>query len=459
MENKFEKHPAYEDDFEGNPKTSEEPKEAKKKAGVTTHKEVLERVAESDAGLIQNTIKDDINNHPEVEKITEKEIEQKIKSAVSRINDSSKELQFSSSPGVRDLQIDSHALCHFFESYSGPNPEDSENFSFLNYPQGLKVAENLLNQHIEDRIKTKKFWCDARIIGPIIRYNLENINNIESFPFRPDCLTKNEYLNIFEDEKKDGGRGEFGNSNLAILFLKSETPKDFIIKTIKAGERLPKIDNNLLIEFFETIKDSVSQEELDMYAAKYCSPNDRSLSANELVENIKGAEQAHSLEKGVFVDVDGTLIIDGELNIDLAKELMVRNDVVIFSGGDPDLKTKQLKELGFPENLLPVVSKDKYKGKILEKLIDDSAPEYQGFDVAFYFKPRKGPSKYLTEAGPGGSEDSELIEINEALNMGIAFIEKFILENKKLVNVLKQRYNIDYEEILKKLKLGEKKKN
>jgi len=42
----FEKHPAYNDDFKGNPETPKEETEAVEAAGISTHKEAMQRALE-----------------------------------------------------------------------------------------------------------------------------------------------------------------------------------------------------------------------------------------------------------------------------------------------------------------------------------------------------------------------------------------------------------------------------
>lgn len=89
--------------------------------------------------------------------------------------------------------------------------------------------------------------------------------------------------------------------------------------------------------------------------------------------------------KGLFVDVEGTLIKDGALDKILVKKIESFNGpVTIFTDNNsPEYLSEQLRKLGFPEKFLPVVSKKDFRGegKVLEYLIDDLSPSLQGLKV------------------------------------------------------------------------------
>jgi hypothetical protein len=93
----------------------------------------------------------------------------------------------------------------------------------------------------------------------------------------------------------------------------------------------------------------------------------------------------------LYVDVEGTLLAGGKLNhivmFSVDRTAREGRPVVVFTGGNPDAQTEELRKLKFPEQFLPVVSKESYRGKILESLIDDTPPEYQGFKAREYRAP------------------------------------------------------------------------
>lgn len=106
-------------------------------------------------------------------------------------------------------------------------------------------------------------------------------------------------------------------------------------------------------------------------------------------------ERTSKLAKGVFCDVDGTLvgILDGKLNEPLVKALQMLMDkrvpVYIITGGDTDVKAIKLQKLGVRGNLLAVRRKDDFAAYDLQVLIDDTDPKEQFLSVyGQWFKPR-----------------------------------------------------------------------
>lgn len=400
--------------------------------------------AENEAELMNNKIKfGEIASYSEAETNVEHDINKRMNRAISIIEESSTQ-----NAEPRGWQIDSHELCHYLENYHCGQLEESD-FSFLDYPECFSKASELIDKHIKDRGSEKRFCCDSRIVLPIIKYNMENIVNLDNFSFKPKSLESSEYVEIFYNGQ---GENEFGNKNeLALSFVKAKTPRDFFQAIFDLNIKLPVRDAGTLAMIFNDLKISNDKEKINTYVAKHYSSNDRSISVEELSENLRYSEKAKKFEKGIFVDVDGTLIVDGGLDIELAEALEGVNGVVVFTGGNPEQKTEELRRLGLSERLLPVVSKDLYKGKILEKLIDDSVPDYQGFEAAIYLKPdrkQKGQGK-LFNSDHISSRYSKILPANS-----IIFITKFT-ENPIFRNEISSLYKnegVDLKRIAKIIK-------
>ncbi len=83
-------------------------------------------------------------------------------------------------------------------------------------------------------------------------------------------------------------------------------------------------------------------------------------------------------KEGIFVDVDGTLIL---YDVDKCKEilnqklvnklLLQKKQIIVFSGGYPPKQTDRLKLLGCPKQLLPVKDKEDFYQYHLEIVVDD----------------------------------------------------------------------------------------
>lgn len=291
----------------------------------------------------------------------------------------------------------SHGVCHLFEQYPA-------GISFLNSSENLSVAKKLVNEAIRRCINARAEGNISRIIDPIIAYNLaqlESGNLDDNFIFKPDSVHQDEFIQFLSDKlQKDRENGKSDDmtkmikqKNIArVYFSRLETPRDFLKVLIKDGIEIPVSDERRRIELLHMIKDSITEEEMRIYLNKLYMVNNQEITLEELMQNLTEAEHATGeIVRGVFVDVEGTLIKDGRLNMslvaDLEREANSGKSVIVFTGGDKTAQTTNLRALGFPEKFLPVVAKSDYHGKILEHLIDDTIPEYQGFKAEYYQKP------------------------------------------------------------------------
>ncbi|MCK9272365.1 HAD family hydrolase [Candidatus Gracilibacteria bacterium] len=225
-------------------------------------------------------------------------------------------------------KFDDHSLCHLFEDYG----RSEEEYSFLDKPSLRETAELLVNTAI-----IRGGGNLYRTLGAFTRLALEDIENgnLDEFTFRPEGFNTEGLGNRFDREY---------NMKL-IRFCESKTPREFLQKM---GE----------------------------------------LQIKDLTEKMKKKEIAEGVLDITCVDVDGTLIKDGELYLPLVNKL-TRNilsgkKVVIFSGGDPEMQTERLRELGLDEVFLPVVPKEMFKGIEVHTIIDDTEAEGQGLLCVSY---------------------------------------------------------------------------
>jgi len=281
----------------------------------------------------------------------------------------------------------SHSLCHLFEGYNPGYPH----YRSLLEPRFLKTAEKLVNECISRGLEANNAGCMDRVIHPIIRYNLANIKTKEDlerrYDFKPAVLTKQkgELINLL-DKEDDGGQIE--------SFLITSTPKEYILKRIKCGQKLfygyPERTEKITVEMLNLVKEYLSEDEINSYLKEAYNINIRDIGGKNLAEdlaiirkNLEQSEKASERVKGLFIDVEGTLVINGQLNEELLERIEEESkegkDIIIFTGGDPEEQTELLRKLGFPEKYLPVKEKKDYKRKVLETLIDDTDPVYQGF--------------------------------------------------------------------------------
>ena len=99
---------------------------------------------------------------------------------------------------------------------------------------------------------------------------------------------------------------------------------------------------------------------------------------------MKTKTEEQIIEKAVFVDVQGTLVLGNRLNDTLYADMeRIRKrgaDVVIFTMAGPRSMTEHLKKLGVNTERFPVVNKFAYRGHLFTGLIiDDIPPHLQGF--------------------------------------------------------------------------------
>ena len=126
------------------------------------------------------------------------------------------------------------------------------------------------------------------------------------------------------------------------------------------------------------------QKVQDLLASIAPQNSDPALSRYASFQRITLKPQA--AKEALFVDVDGTLITLGQwkdepdhLNQQVLTQMRRFRSkgvpVIVFTGGVAETKTKQLQQLGLPEEFLPVQEKRHHEGRPLKWLIDDEYPE------------------------------------------------------------------------------------
>ena len=237
-----------------------------------------------------------------------------------------------------DYQSWSHAVCHLFES-----PQPFNENSIYNTKRA-DLIKKLIDESVEGAIECHDLKCMDRTLGGITLYNvITKINDPNgSLPLMFESLRNEEFVNLLKDllnAQKNYRSGLAG----ALALCTAQTKRELEL----SYDSLEKI---------------------------YNAPCDEKV-------------------KGVYVDVDGTLIVDGKLNLKLVKRLKEYTEagktVRAFTGADPNEKEGILEGFAELKGVLefPVLPKSQFKGKLLEVVIDDSMPEIQGFGAEEYMHP------------------------------------------------------------------------
>lgn len=296
------------------------------------------------------------------------------------------------------FQSKSHALCHLFEGY----PKDS---SFFDEPVDKNVIQKLVDGSAKESVEVQHLGCIDRILDPLMKYNLNNLDlskldNKDGFVVQVDEKYGDELLQLIENYK-------FNESINAKYLLSAKTPRELIINLIKNGKHLDRISSNpeQEVSLLNAVKKDLTIDDLNKY---FGGEN----TLENLTKDVNMSKNATELIKGIYVDVDGTLIncnswgskdyLNQGLADYLIKQKQKGKNVVIFSGGSPEDQTKRLEKINVPKDLLPVISKNALKGKILEVLIDDTKPESQGFKANNYLDPKQVGDYALIDNNLGG---------------------------------------------------------
>lgn len=296
-----------------------------------------------------------------------------------------------------------HSLCHFFDKYRSISFINNDAFLIKEKPRGLLsdkrwnhtteiLIKEVLSRVAEDvkRNPHGEYHGNnlGRIFIPLMMYNLDevNTNQLETFPLKPEHSFYSAVADLIEERK--GARGY--SSNALKEFLRASSPKDLIIRLIHSDEPLPITDEAKAIRLLDAVKDDVSQEEMDAYIKKNYRVNDLPTDLETIEKNVEAAKEAKEQLAGLFVDVDGTLLQEDKVNMAVLQEMEVAvkrgTPVIVFTGGDPEIAAEKLKALGVLGEFANVKRKADFRGKVLERVIDDTDPALQGFKTTNWKK-------------------------------------------------------------------------
>ena len=262
----------------------------------------------------------------------------------------------------------SHNLCHVFEGYGRTSCIDMKQAdSVLNRPDIFEVIERVVTLAVSLAIENHELECVGRIINSILRYNWDHIRpDGEAFVFKPAALSDPRLIELLHPNRQSTSDLDFCDYNIAIrLFCEAKDPAELMakIKELKSDQR------GALHRFINETFGIATPMRLSI----------------------------HSALEGIFVDIDGTLIIrdtqlgERKLNAELHDVLRtcIENGikVTVCTGNDPEVASKELAKLGAHQELTKVISKTELRGKVVRILIDDTPPAYQGFFANEYFEP------------------------------------------------------------------------
>ncbi len=163
-------------------------------------------------------------------------------------------------------------------------------------------------------------------------------------------------------------------------FCLAETPREWLRELVKNNKGVKGILTPLpMVTWNKIFK---KQPWLDIQQHLIPVDSDESFKRTQAFQEMR-KQSAKGKTDGIFVDIDGTLIQNGELNEYLYNNLCVLSEykkVTIFTGADIERQKKRLAELGVDIKKFAIEPKDKYRGHLFSGIIiDDVAPEMQGF--------------------------------------------------------------------------------
>lgn len=307
----------------------------------------------------------------------------------------------------------SHAVCHNFERY---RPDDDRP-SLLEFPALQRATEELFEESVR-RVMESRTGVDSftRTLGGVINYALDQVNPSqvdEPFPWKPACLNNDQLVQVLGPESIEG------------RFCAARTPREFVegLAVVMTGAQDRFYGPSIPLDLFDAVRTDSNGALIDAafakQAAESASDDERPMvttppaSVGELRAQRDAARAGTVVTPGVFIDVDGTLLgreyrrDDSWVLTDTAARVALfapgsRVPVTIFTGGDPATATRQLEQLGFPQELLPVRSKAEFRGHLLELVLDDTPPDVQGFAAKEYIDCRRPSGAQWVRLDPFG---------------------------------------------------------
>lgn len=342
-------------------------------------------------------------NYKDADNKIEKEKEECIKKAQERYDKAREQVAKNPNESI------SHQLSSYFGIQNGYN-------LYPGIPETYEIAEKIVDESVQVEVERERINNLNYIIKGVLEYNLDKINKDSSseYTFKPKSL---------EQEALIKRKGEDLDEDLA-EFCKSKNPIEYIKYVIENEREFPKnLEPEKIVELIDLARGHIGEEKLNDYTKKYMNGE----IAENLIEKSMQAKNLKSFAEGIYVDVDGTLIQKNGLNQPLMDYLIsTSNNVTIFTNGDLEGKTKELRDLGVPEKFLPVKSKEQYRGILLEKVFDDQTLNYQGFEGLIHVNPNKkllGVKVFANFEIPGTSYANSKEDIDKA---GKQIIEEYI---------------------------------
>jgi len=278
----------------------------------------------------------------------------------------------------------SHSLIHLFAFH-----KDGLAMSIFDTGR-WDLIEKLIDTAVEGAINADHIGCTADLLYMLLRFNLSRIdskNLNRPLPFKPNTLKKPKFIKVLAKSYKP---------EYKFAFCMSETQKELFISILEIELKNGEFDilhqsmsDEKIVELINAIAPEIGKEKAERYLSAICGTKN----SNSSTSMEKKISKAQEEIKGVYVDVEGTLIYDDKtLNHDLVRQLEEyrKNGKIIkaFTGADPSTMEKILKQFKELEGIItfPVLSKNDFKGKLLEVIIDDTPPEAQELRAATYIK-------------------------------------------------------------------------
>jgi hypothetical protein len=281
--------------------------------------------------------------------------------------------------GWNDFNDWSHSVCHNYEKHT-PGVASS----VLSFPGVRPAATELYNEVIR-RAAEAGLGCTPRMLHGVMQYAFELVtaeNFANPWEYKPEGL-RNERINALLERNEP---------DLA-LFCRSASPRE-LVATALQRELPARIPRQLLELYYQEEQTSERRDAIAQHIARTrhyynlpTSAEDSAVSVPEIAEQLDNllAAAAAPVLPGIYVDVDGTLIQKERTGAERLSDIGVAvralfaepGHLTIVTGGDPESATARLRELGFPECVLPVQSKQTLVGKRVELLIDDTPSEAQ----------------------------------------------------------------------------------
>jgi hypothetical protein len=284
----------------------------------------------------------------------------------------------------------SHAASHLLRgSALHPRPHRS----LLDDADLHPAAEILLSRAVEFCERSESLGTTAVTLNGIIATNLREwseTGDITSFYFRPACLRSARFLELLSEAAKHEAASASKLSNgvtpstaraTTEQFCLCKTPTDFLEWLLLSKKTIPLRHLAAPLETILRIHRNSAGTPMPLppiTADLFASPQ---------------LEPTREYKPGVFIDVFGTLIIDGSPNqplVNLMQTLLrtvPTRPIYLVSDTDPDDIQPTLSVL--PRPLPPVVAKSSLEGLELECLIDNDEPDPQGLTARRYLTPQQ----------------------------------------------------------------------